>query len=77
MRGPSFRQVYETDIDGKFRFWVPKGTYTLAVQDGKSVGLNQMRRELSYAAGSARKAVVVTVVSGTKGIVISDSSRDV
>jgi hypothetical protein len=71
-RGPSFRQVYTTDLKGNFRFWVPKGTYTLSVQDAKSYGLNLMRRELSYAAKDVNKPVVVRVASGTQGIIVKD-----
>lgn len=63
VRGPSFRQVYSTDLDGNFRFWVPKGTYTLSVLDAVSVGMNSMRRELHYAAGSAKQPVVVAGVA--------------
>jgi hypothetical protein len=59
VRGPSFRQVYMSDQQGKFQFWVPKGTYSLSLLDAKSVGLNQMRRELGYAAKSADKPLVV------------------
>ena len=73
VRGPSFRQVYVSDQQGKFRFWVPKGTYTLSVLDAKSVGLNQMRRELGYAAKSADKPLVVDgVVAGGPKVRISD-----
>ncbi|MBX9626696.1 MAG: carboxypeptidase-like regulatory domain-containing protein [Gemmataceae bacterium] len=63
VRGPSFRQVYWVGDDGNFRFWVPKGTYTLSVLDAVSVGMNSMRRELHYAAGSAKKPVVVAGVA--------------
>jgi len=73
VRGPSYRQVYASDQQGNFRFWVPKGTYTLSVLDAKSVGLNQMRRELGYAAQSAEKPVVVDgVVAGGRKVLITD-----
>jgi len=73
VRGPSFRQVYTTDVEGHFRFWVPKGIYTLTVLDARSVGLNTMRRELGYAAKSAEKPVVVEgVVAGGKKLRVSD-----
>ncbi len=73
VRGPSFRQVYMSDQQGNFRFWVPKGTYTLSVLDAKSVGLNQMRRELGYAVKSAEKPlVVVGIVAGGPKVRITD-----
>lgn len=73
VRGPSFRQVYAVPPDGGFRFWVPKGTYTLSVLDAVSVGMNAMRRELGYAAGSARRPVVVTgVVAGGPKVRVGD-----
>ena len=73
VRGPSYRQVYVSDQQGNFRFWVPKGTYTLSVLDAQSVGLNQMRRELGYAAKSAEKPVVVDgVVAGGPKVRITD-----
>ena len=73
VRGPSFRQVYVSDQQGKFRFWVPKGTYSLSVLDAKSVGLNQMRRELGYAVKSAEKPLVLDgVVAGGPKVQITD-----
>lgn len=73
VRGPSYRQVYSSDQQGNFRFWVPKGTYSLSVLDAKTVGLNQMRRELGYAAESAEKPVVVEgVVAGGRKVLITD-----
>lgn len=73
VRGPSFRQVYMSDQQGKFQFWVPKGTYSLSLLDAKSVGLNQMRRDLGYAAKSADKPLVVDgVVAGGPTVRITD-----
>jgi hypothetical protein len=73
VRGPSYRQVYVSDQQGNFRFWVPKGTYSLSVLDAKTVGLNQMRRELGYAAKSAEKPLVVEgVVAGGPKVRITD-----
>jgi hypothetical protein len=73
VRGPSFRQVYVSDQQGKFRFWVPNGTYTLSILDAKSVGLNQMRRDLGYAAKSASQPLVVHgVVAGGPEVRITD-----
>ena len=74
VRGPSFRQVYVSDQQGEFRFWVPKGTYSLSVLDAKSVGLNQMRRELGYAVKSAEKPLVLDgVVAGGPKVQITDT----
>jgi len=73
VRGPSYRQVYLSDQQGNFRFWVPKGTYSLSVLDAKSVGLNTMRRDLGYAAKSAEKPLVVNgVVAGGQKVQITD-----
>ena len=73
VRGPSFRQDYVTDQQGHFRFWVPKGTYTLSVLDAKSSGLNTMRRQLNYAAKSAEDPLVLDgVVAGAQKIRIKD-----
>jgi len=73
VRGPSYRQVYVSDQQGHFRFWVPRGTYSLSALDAKTVGLNQMRRELGYAAKSAEKPLVVDgVVAGGPQVRISD-----
>jgi hypothetical protein len=73
VRGPSYRQVYSSDQQGNFRFWVPKGTYSLSVLDSKSVGLNTMRRDLSYAAKCAEKPLAVNgVVAGGPKVRITD-----
>jgi len=77
VRGPSFRQVYVSDQQGKFRFWVPKGTYSLSVLDAKSVGLNQMRREFGYAVKSVEKTLLMDgVVAGGPKVRITDDSHE-
>lgn len=73
VRGPSFSRTFHTNPDGTFRFWVPKGTYTVsAAVHVKSVPRDKALADTEYSHGLVvkRAATAEKVASGTEGLVL-------
>jgi hypothetical protein len=77
VRGPSFTRVYFVGKDGKFRFWVPKGVYTLtAVVETDTVArisMNWIYPDLTFNRPKkvvVRAATAEKVASGTENLVL-------
>jgi RNA polymerase sigma factor (sigma-70 family) len=74
VRGPSFSRIFFTDKDGAFRFWVPKGTYTVTA----AVEVKPQQRDkaladdhrVGYGVVIGRAATATKVTSGTENLLL-------
>lgn len=69
---PSFSERFITGKDGTFRFWVPKGTYTVTavVQMGMSVRNPTFPPDVREGLVIKRSATAERVKSGTDNLVL-------